>query len=79
MKVGDLIFWHGRNTIALVVSIDACPNEHAEAWWVCLLEEGGALIYDDLPDGHTVIDENWNWPSWHVNNKQPKVKISTCK
>jgi len=71
VKVGDLIYWHGSNSIALVIEIDACPNEHAEAWWVCLLDEEGTVT-DDLSDGFTIVDEDFDWPEWHVNYKEDK-------
>jgi hypothetical protein len=70
MKAGDLIYWHGRNSIALVIEIDAEPNEHAEAWWVCLLEAGDDMItHDGLEEGFIVIDDDWDWPEWHINHR----------
>jgi len=66
MKAGDLIFWHGRNTIALVVSVESETNWCHENLWVALLEEG-IIINDDLAEGYTIIDKNWNWPDWHVH------------
>jgi hypothetical protein len=68
VKVGDLIFWHGRNTIALVISVDSEKNWSHENLWACLLEEDGMIINDDLGEGYTVIDENWDWPRWHINH-----------
>jgi len=72
MKVGDLIFWHGRNTIALVICVESY-NSHTlshENLWACLFEEGdGMITHDDLSDGYTIIDENWDWPPWHINHK----------
>jgi hypothetical protein len=68
MKVGDLIFWHWNNTIALVISVILEKNQCHENLWVCLLEDG-MLISDDLSDGYTIIDEKWKWPVWHVNSE----------
>ena len=70
MKAGDLIYWHGRNTIALVIHIDGTyPSE----LWVCLLEaDNGMITYDYLEEGYTIIDENWTWPDWHINHKDNK-------
>ena len=47
MKAGDLIFWHGRNTIALVIYVDGTyPSE----LWVCLFDEDG-ITHDYLEEG----------------------------
>ena len=70
MKVGDLIYWHGRNSIALVINIEA-PSDivGGEQPWYCLLEAGDDMItHDYLEDGYTVINEDWDWPKWHVNH-----------
>jgi len=66
---GNLIFWHGGNTVALIIDIMYSPNEHADAWWVTLLDEDG-IFDDDLAEGFTIVDEKWNWPSWHTYYKQ---------
>ena len=73
MKPGDLIFWHGRNTIALVINIVGVPDpvnstNPEEYAWYCLLEDG-MITHDYLADGYTVIDENWDWPEWHIDHK----------
>lgn len=75
MKVGDIIFWHGRNTIALVIRIESYNDyiDTHENLWVCLLDEDG-VTYDDLSDGYTIVDENWGWPVWHNDHKE-----NTCK
>ena len=66
MKVGDLIYWHGRNTIALVIQVDGTyPSE----LWVCLFDEDG-ITHDYLEEGYTVINENWTWPEWHINHEE---------
>lgn len=69
MKVGDLIFWHLGNTIALVLSVDTdhTVDVHKNLW-VYLLEDG-MIAGDDLSDGYTIIDKNWNWPKWHINHR----------
>ena len=76
IKAGDLIFWHGRNTIALVVHVDVYITDVApvvKRMWVCLLEAGDDLItHDPLDDGYTVIDKNWFWPEWHINHGDNK-------
>jgi len=69
MKAGDLIFWHGRNTIALIISVTKEKSWCHENLWVYLLEDG-VLMSDDLAEGYTIIDENWEWPSWHVDYKE---------
>ena len=75
MKVGDLIYWHGRNTIALVIKIDVFPDpvgstNPGEHVWYCLLEAGDDMItHDYLDDSYTIIDENWDWPDWHINHQ----------
>ena len=67
IKSGDLIFWHGRNTIALVVRVEYADRPCDR--WVHLLEADGFITHDPLDDGCTVIDENWDWPEWHINHK----------
>ena len=67
MKVGDLIYWHGRNTIALVIKIDVIDWEDP---WYCLLEAGDDNItHDYLEEGYTIIDAHWDWPRWHINHR----------
>ena len=70
IKAGDLIFWHGRNTIALIIAVDSDPYRRHACMWVWLLENG-VLMSDDLSEGYTIIDENWNWPEWHINYLDP--------
>ena len=69
LKQGDLIFWHGRNTIALVINIESDAVNSNK--WYCLLEDG-MLTHDYLEDGYTVIDANWDWPEWHVTREEYK-------
>ena len=66
MKTGDLIYCHGRNSIALVINVDTSFGMR----WVCLLEAGDEVItHDDLEDGYIIIDDKWNWPEWHINHR----------
>ena len=75
MKAGDLIYWHGRGTLALVIFVEYDSNIlPREDLWACLLEDDGMLIHDDLAEGYTVINDSWDWPGWHINHKNNKSK-----
>jgi hypothetical protein len=69
VKVGDLILWHWNYSIALVISVDTEKNWCHENFWVCLFEDG-EITNDDLSDGYTVIDEDFDWPEWHINHRE---------
>jgi hypothetical protein len=75
VKVGDLIYWHGRNTIALVINIMEFPDptgstKLGEHVWYCLLDsDDGMITHDYLEEGYTIINESWNWPDWHINHE----------
>ena len=73
VRAGDLIFWHGRNTIALVVHVDVHIERIlplVKRTWACLLEADDDMVtHDDLSGGYTVIDKNWYWPEWHINHR----------
>jgi len=67
MRVGDLILWHGGNTIALVINVKQLnhPRRGADHWWVTLFDEDG-VFEDDLAEGFSIIDEDFELPEWYL-------------
>jgi hypothetical protein len=70
MKVGDLILWHGGNTIALVIHVRQLERPRPDLrgldnWWVTLFDEDG-IFEDDLGEGFSIIDENFVLPEGYL-------------
>lgn len=74
MKAGDLIFICGSGHIYLVIDVEAKKmsgkngrKKRAYKWVTVLEGEEGYILEEGLYENeYEIIDEEWDWPEYHI-------------